>query len=62
MIADARPPAVLGSRQCIRHDGLPKRRWPTRRMAQRYAKRLGIMSTQYFCNECLRWHNSEGRR
>lgn len=59
MIADARPPGYpQQTRQCLRHDGLHKRRWPTRRMAQRYARHIGIPSTQYLCPECLRWHNA----
>lgn len=60
MIANARRPARHeGPRSCIRADGIPKRAWPTRRMAHHYGRQVWGKSFQtYLCPCCLRWHNA----
>ena len=59
MIADARLRKREMARCCIRHDGIPKRAWPTRRMAHRYGHQVwGTAYRTYECPECGHWHNA----
>ena len=60
MIANAHPPRIHDlSRECRRHDGLPKRAFPTRSHAKWYARKcLANTAKVYQCPACDYWHCS----